>query len=159
VTAIGCTGHQALSAATRRHVAAAIAARIVAVEDDLVGISSLAAGSDQVFSYAVLASGGRLHVVIPCTGYAETFDCDDSRRAFYQLLGLAHQVTELPYTEASEEAFMAAGREVADHCDVLLAVWDGQPAGGLGGTADVVAHAETRKTPVEIVWPEGSRRR
>jgi hypothetical protein len=28
---------------------------------------------------------------------------------------------------------MTAGRTVADRCDLLLAVWDGQPAAGLGG--------------------------
>lgn len=36
----------------------------------------------------------------------------------------------------------------------LLAVWDGQPARGYGGTADVVAHARDRG--VRRVWPEGA---
>jgi hypothetical protein len=36
------------------------------------------------------------------------------------------------------------------------AVWDGQPSGGLGGTADVVAaYAREWGVPVEVVWPEG----
>jgi hypothetical protein len=53
---------------------------------------------------------------------------------------------------------MTAGRTVADRCDLLLAVWDGQPAAGLGGTADVVSHATYRGKSVEVVWPEGSSR-
>lgn len=42
--------------------------------------------------------------------------------------------------------------------DELLAVWDGRPAWGFGGTADVVAYAERTGTPVRILWPEGARR-
>jgi hypothetical protein len=105
-----------------------------------------------------LERGGLLHVVIPCRGYVETFDDDVSRRQFSHLLAAASEVTELPFSEPTEEAFMAAGRAVADGSDLLLAVWDGKQAGGLGGTADVVAHAKRNRTPVEIVWPEGARR-
>jgi hypothetical protein len=158
MTTIGCTGHQTLSAMTRRRIAAALAARIATVDDEVVGLSSLAAGADQVFAHVMLASGGRLHVVIPCHGYAETFDSIDPQRAFRHLLAVADEVTELRFPEASEEAFMAAGRAIADRSDLLLAVWDGKPAAGLGGTADVVAHAKRQGTPVEIVWPVGARR-
>jgi hypothetical protein len=45
-----------------------------------------------------------------------------------------------------------------DRSDVLLAVWDGQPARGPGGTGDVVAYARARGTPVEVVWPAGAAR-
>jgi hypothetical protein len=39
-----------------------------------------------------------------------------------------------------------------------LAVWDGKPARGYGGTADVVADAKTRGIPVTIIWPPGATR-
>ena len=158
MTTIGCTGHQTLSPLTRRRVAAALATQIAKVEDDLVGLCSLAVGADQIFAHILLASGGRLHVVIPCQGYVGAFGDEAARREFERLLSAAHEVTELPFSEPSEEAFMAAGRTVADRCDLLLAVWDGQPAAGLGGTGDVVSHATGRGTPVEIVWPDGSSR-
>ncbi len=158
MTTIGCTGHQTLSPLTRRQVAAALATQIAKVEDELVGLCSLAVGADQIFAHILLASGGRLHAVIPCQGYASTFGDEATRQEFQRLLSAAHEVTELPFSEPSEEAFMAAGRTVADRCDLLLAVWDGQPAAGLGGTADVVAHAASRGRPVEIVWPDGSSR-
>jgi len=35
---------------------------------------------------------------------------------------------------------MAASAYMIDHADELWAVWDGQPARGYGGTADVVAY-------------------
>jgi hypothetical protein len=37
--------------------------------------------------------------------------------------------------------------------DRLYAVWDGKPARGYGGTADVVAEAEKRGIPVTVIWP------
>ncbi|MFG2222777.1 hypothetical protein [Streptomyces sp. NPDC048644] len=42
--------------------------------------------------------------------------------------------------------------------DRLIAVWDGQPARGYGGTADVVAYARSTGVPVEVVWPDGATR-
>lgn len=42
----------------------------------------------------------------------------------------------------------------ASESDVLLAVWDGLPGRGPGGTADVVAYARSKGVPVTILWPE-----
>ena len=53
---------------------------------------------------------------------------------------------------------MDGGRAVVDRSSVLVAVWDGQPSRGLGGTADVVAYARERGVPVEVIWPEGASR-
>jgi hypothetical protein len=39
--------------------------------------------------------------------------------------------------------------------DRLLAVWDGKPAQGLGGTGDIVAYAKSRGLPTTVIWPEG----
>ena len=53
---------------------------------------------------------------------------------------------------------MAASQSMLDLVDTLIAVWDGQPARGYGGTADVVNEARRRGTPVLIVWPDGASR-
>ena len=37
-------------------------------------------------------------------------------------------------------------------------VWDGKPARSYGGTADVVAYARERSTPVRVIWPDGAQR-
>ncbi|MFF4619567.1 hypothetical protein [Nonomuraea jabiensis] len=47
---------------------------------------------------------------------------------------------------------------ILEDADLLFAVWDGQPARGYGGTADVVAEARRRGVPVRVIWPEGARR-
>lgn len=155
---IGCTGHQTLTPLTQRRVAAALATRVSEIEDELIGLCSLAVGADQIFAHILLASGGRLHAIIPCRGYADTFDDEDDQQEFERLLSAAEEVTELPFPKPSEEAFMAAGRTVAEDCELLLAVWDGQPAAGLGGTADVVSHATGCGKFVEVIWPDGSSR-
>jgi hypothetical protein len=37
---------------------------------------------------------------------------------------------------------------------MLVAIWDGKPARGLGGTGDVVRYAQEKGTAVSIVWPD-----
>lgn len=154
---VGCSGHQNLTPATRRDVAAAIA-RVLAEqsEDALVGFSSLAAGADQLFALAVLAAGGQLHAIIPCQGYERSFASDRARDTYAALLTLADDTSTLPFAEPSEDAYLAAGHEVADRCDMLVAVWDGQEAAGKGGTGDAVAYARDRGVDVRVVWPSGA---
>jgi hypothetical protein len=53
---------------------------------------------------------------------------------------------------------MDASLRMLEQADELVTVWDGQPARGHGGTADVVAAARDRGIPVPVVWPEGVRR-
>lgn len=64
----------------------------------------------------------------------------------------------MPFDEPSEKAYWSAGQEIVNQADRLLAVWDGQPAAGLGGTADVVRYARAQGKLVTIIWPEGARR-
>jgi hypothetical protein len=45
-----------------------------------------------------------------------------------------------------------------DAADELFAVWDGKPARGYGGTADVMAVGREGGIPVTVVCPEGSQR-
>ncbi|HSH58455.1 MAG TPA: hypothetical protein VK988_02215 [Acidimicrobiales bacterium] len=154
MTHIGCTGHQSLSFATRRDVAAAIAAILAAAcDEELVGLSSLAEGADQVFAFAVLAAGGQLNAVIPSEYYERSFQSDRPRAIYKWLLRFATNQITLQFPAPSEEAFLAAGYEVVDRCDILLAVWDGQAAAGKGGTADVVSYARAQGIDVRVVWP------
>lgn len=156
---IGCTGHQTLSADTRTEVAKAMATEIVKFQgEELLGITCGAEGADQVFAFTLLAAGAQLHAVIPSRDYESSFQSEQPRAAYECLLRLAVSRTELPFSEPGEDAYMAAGQEVADQSDVLLAVWDGKPAGGRGGTADVVAYAQHHGMDVRIIWPLGSTR-
>lgn len=158
MTRIGFTGHQRLTPATRRSVAGAISGLLAENTEPLVGLASLAEGADQVFAHSILAAGGQLHVVIPGQGYAQTFATVDARDTYAALLSLATKAVTLPYPEPSEDAFLAAGRHIVDGCDTLIAVWDGLPAVGKGGTADIVEYAQQQGIPSLVVWPRGAQR-
>jgi hypothetical protein len=157
MTRIGVTGHRDLSEATRGLVAAAIAIQLERFAS-IEGVSSLAEGADQVFAEQVLRAGGALTAVIPSAGYPHSFETSLGAAAYHRLRAQATEVIELPFEAPSDEAYLAAGRQVVGLADVLLAVWDGAPSRGVGGTADVVAFAGEQGVPTTVVWPPGARR-
>ena len=56
---------------------------------------------------------------------------------------------ELPGEPDRElDAFVMTGRATVAHCNMLLAIWDGLPPRGRGGTGEIVQLAITRGTPV-----------
>jgi hypothetical protein len=158
VTALGVTGHQSIPPGAREFVATAVRDLLREVESPVAAFTSLAAGADQLVAKELLRAGGRLHVIVPSRHYEETFTADDDLACFRSLLEAADAVTELDYAEPSEEAFLAAGKSVVDSCDRLIAVWDGKPARGVGGTADVVGYARRTGKAVSVVWPGGTHR-
>ena len=152
----GVSGHQTAPQA----VWSLLADELQAILGDppFVGVSSLAAGADQRFAQRVLDRGGTLHVVLPSPAYESSFTQVRDLDLFRRLLSRASDVETLHYEEPNEDAYLAAGQRVVDLCDVLVAVWDGLPAQGKGGTGDVVAYARSAKKPVLIVWPSGVQR-
>jgi len=157
MTRVGITGHRDLRDLTHRLVRAAVAAELAAYRP-LHGISSLAEGADQIFAEQVLVAPGALTAVIPSAGYGAAFHTASGRVMYQQLRARAAEVIELPFPSPSEDAYWAAGRRVVCLSEVLLAVWDGAPSGGVGGTADVIAFAGERGVPTTVLWPPGSRR-
>lgn len=153
LTVVGITGHQRLPP----QAVALLEERLPAVLRDVSAsklVGNLAEGADQTCAAIALHLGLTLRVIIPSRAYETTFDADGLKR-YRDLLHRATSVFTLPYDGPSEEAFFAAGRAVADEADLLIAVWDGQPAAGLGGTGDVVSYARTRGTSIEVLWPDG----
>jgi hypothetical protein len=157
MTRVGITGHRDLPDPTCRLVSASIATELQRFRP-LHGISSLAEGADQIFAEQVLMAGGALTAVIPSANYTRSFATSAGKVAYRTLRARAEEVIELPFPSPSEDAYWAAGQRVVDLADVLLAVWDGTPSGGVGGTADVVAFAGERGVPKTVLWPLGSRR-
>lgn len=150
----GVTGHRVLPPSIVDR-ARAHWRRVLPVGAGLHGISNLADGADQLFAAHVLAAGGTLEVVLPCEDYAGSLTADGSRARFEDLRRAAATVLTMPYPEPGEQAFLAAGQALVDRCDHLFAVWDGRPARGLGGTADIVAYARARGCPVTVLWVDG----
>jgi len=155
---VGITGHRDLSPSCERLVRRSIASELDGLDILITGYRSLAAGADQLFAEVVLERGGQLVVVIPSENYESSFTDSVAALRFKTLLNRAISTTRLPYSQPSEQAYWAAGQEIVKSSDLVLAVWDGKPAGGLGGTADVVEHARTRGKPVKVIWRAGCRR-
>ena len=127
---VGMTGHAGLPPLTAELVTAALRDTLRPYTLNLVGVTMLGPGADQLFARVVLELGGTLYVVQPTTGmqYRDGTDDTTARLGYDEL-----------YSQASH-------------------VWDGQPSRGLGGTADVVRYARERGVPVEVIWPEGATR-
>lgn len=149
---LGVTGHQLLPAGSEEFIRARLEGAMDGL-DQLIGISSLAAGSDQLFADVVLNRGASLHVVVPCLDYESTFVSRGDLARYHTALRAATRVDVLNFSQPSEEAFFAAGKRVVDIADAMIAIWDGKPPRGFGGTADVVHYARSKAKPVQVIWP------
>lgn len=155
---IAISGHRGLPAPTEALVEAALRETLERyAPGELTGISCIADGADTLFANAVLSLGGRLEVVVPATEYRDGLPAEH-HSVYDKLLGAAAAVHHLPFRESTSEAHMAASDRMLELAAELFAVWDGLPARGYGGTADVVASARQRGLPVVVVWPDGARR-
>lgn len=158
MTRIAITGHRGLTDPTRSLVDAALRAEVTRLaEDGLVGVSCLADGADALFAQAVLDADGDLVAVIPARHYRERLPAG-YHPTFDALLGQAVEVITLDYDKPSSTAYMAASVRMVEGVDHLIAIWDGKPAAGVGGTADVVGHARDHGVPVTVLWPDGAER-
>jgi hypothetical protein len=126
-------------------------------------ISPLAEGADQIVADEGVRLGYKLNVLLPfdASQYTSFFDApkvpsyEHPRETFDRLMALecvecVQQMDGLTDAEHRPASYMAVGDAVIRHSDILIAIWDGTPAKGLGGTADVVDEAQKQEIPV--VW-------
>jgi hypothetical protein len=154
---IGITGHQGLPDGISAEVDASVRHRLAALGEPVRGVSCLADGADQIFARAVLDAGGRLAVIVPADRYRDGL-AEHARAGYDELLARADSVHRLHHVESTGQSHMDASAEMLDRIDELWAVWDGLPARGYGGTADVVALARERGLAVTVCWPQGASR-
>ncbi len=117
----------------------------------LVGIASLAIGGDQLFLRACRAEGIPYEVLLPFPAeeFKKGFDGPDWEAALeLERTAVASHVGEMK--ETRQEGYLACGVDTVDLSDVLVVVWNGQAAAGVGGTEQIVEYA--RKLGKPIVW-------
>jgi hypothetical protein len=150
---VGITGHQRLEDPKGwTWVVSVMRDQLARLKPPLVAVTSLAIGADQVLARLVIEAGGSIHAVVPFAGIERSFSPEDLP-AFRELLSQATvEVLNTPGTD--EDAYLAAGYRVVELSDLILAVWDGKPAKGKGGTADVVAYATQRGVPLILIDPK-----
>jgi hypothetical protein len=158
---IGITGHRGLSEdvaeQVRQRLKSLVAELAGLPREGLVGVSCIADGPDAWFAQAVLDLGGTIEVVVPAAAYRDGLP-EWHRPTYDELLSAATEVHQTGMDTSDSQAHMAGSEIMVGLVDILIAVWDGQPARGYGGTADVVAYAERTGVPVRILWPEGATR-
>jgi hypothetical protein len=145
---VGFTGHQHREGVQWSWVERALRFELHKLRDVRKALSSLAAGSDQLFAEAAMRLGIPVVAIIPLEGYERFFD-PVALASYHRLLGECEAV-QLRWNGDPEQAFFEAGKFIVDHCDLLFAVWDGAPAEGLGGTSDVVNYARNRRPVLHI---------
>jgi hypothetical protein len=156
VWGVGVTGHRKLGSDPRTPLV--VHARCVRILERLEELarqsraglraySALAIGADMLFAQAAVGLGIPLVGIIPFADYPNDFQGSD-RAQFELLLGLCAEVRRLPGKKRSHQGYFRAGKVMVDRIDYLVAVWDGRPAAGVGGTGDVVAYAQSKKRPI-----------
>lgn len=119
----------------------------------VTGVTSLAAGADQLFADLILKNDGMIYVVVPFEGYEESFEELEDRNRYNDMRGLGMKIEVLPRKTSDEESYLAAGQKVVELSNVMIAVWNGKPAAGLGGTADIVDYALQKNVQLYHINP------
>jgi hypothetical protein len=154
-TVIGFTGHRSL--ADQETAAQSISAALdglTARFGSISAISSLAKGSDTAFVRELVRRKIPFRLVLPFP--KERFKADFEPKDWQDvepLMTQAIHVEEVTGAESDEEAYMNAGIRIVDLADIIVAVWDGQPADGFGGTGDVVSYARALHKPLQCLNP------
>lgn len=151
--AIGFTGHRNLpdqdkSRAAIRKVLEEWIARIPGVA---YAVSSAAAGGDLLFAETCLELKLPIRIFLPMPKEQFRDDFDDptwerAERVFASALSV--EVTTA--SEQPAERYYECGIETVQQSQLLIALWDGGPSQGMGGTADMVHFAREQGRPV--VW-------
>ena len=151
---IGFTGHRQLADPAR--ISASIRSALTdlkhAAPGEWLALSSIAAGSDMIFAREAMKLDLAWQAVLPLipAEFKKDFSNEEWREA-ETLLSEAEQVRVLTEKDGRNDAYLDAGMETVHESDVLLAVWDGEPARGKGGTADVIGYARELGHPMVII--------
>lgn len=149
---VGFTGHQRRPSIDWAWVTTVVRKELSSLRSVEAAYCSLASGGDQLFAEIVLELAIPLTAVVPLADYERHFSSSDDLLNYRRLLGQA-AVVRLGNNSDPERAFFTAGKYIVEHCHLILAVWDGKPAEGIGGTADVVDYARSKGKAVVHIDP------
>lgn len=160
-TALGVVGHRLdkLStwdlAALHRPVEETLDRLLTLVSEtrDLVVVTSLAEGADRLVAGEAISRDIPIVVVLPFPRdiFRNDFQSESSMQEFDQLLTQAAEIIE-PDGDCApgESGYSWASMLIVEASDVLIAIWDGAPGRGPGGTAVTIDEALIADIPV--IW-------
>ena len=151
---VGFSGHRQV--ADPEGVARAVTETLAGLQREAPGewlaLSSVAEGGDQIFVRQALSLGLTWHAILPLpkAEFARDFSPAEWKEV-EAMLSRAERVRAITENGTREDAYLDCGLETVNGADVLLAVWDGEPARGKGGTADVVGYARSLGKPLVVI--------
>jgi hypothetical protein len=151
--AIGFTGHRNLpeEAKSRACILKFLQDFKSKTDKTVYGVSSAAAGGDLLFAESCIQLGLPIRILLPAPKeqFREDFDDATWTRA-ESIMQRAMSVEVIGSGETKEERYYECGAETVQQSQMLLALWDGKPSQGLGGTEEIFTYAKNQERPV--VW-------
>jgi hypothetical protein len=128
-------------------------------------LSPLADGADMlVAERAIEVLDAKLKVLFPfdpsvyqCGSKKYAYGGIEQKERFKRLLNKAIEtkntgwINSNPDDRNMREQFEKCGQSIVEQCDVLIALYDGKPSKGKGGTAEIVEYAKRIGKDVEII--------
>jgi hypothetical protein len=125
--------------------------------EEILLYSALADGADRLVVEASMELGIDYVAILPMPKEIYMTDYDKASRVIYnKLFDNAVSVIELPviqnnahstiitHSKSRDLQYQAAGFFISDHCDILIALWDGKYTQLTGGTWDVIKYHLTK---------------
>ena len=111
----------------------------------------LATGADQIAAMCARSNGYFVRALLPFepSEYRKDFAPGEEESFFEQALAAADEIVALSGDRSDlEAAYVSVGKSLVATADVMIAIWDGEPGRGPGGTAHVVELALENAVPV-----------
>ncbi|HWN05522.1 MAG TPA: hypothetical protein VNO53_00040 [Steroidobacteraceae bacterium] len=151
---VGFTGHRHLTEPARaaRAIRSTLDMLRREVPGEWIALSSIAGGSDQLFVQQAREGGLAWHAILPMTRaeFAKDFT-PQGWETVERMLAAADHVRTIDENGDRKDGYLDCGIETVNGADVLIAFWDGAPARGKGGTADVVEYAQSIGKPIMVI--------
>ena len=153
VLAIGFTGHRKVpyEAKSRQLIRDFLARQKESHQGIVYGVSSAASGGDQLFAESCLELNIPLRILLPRP--AEQFRSDFDDTSWLRTVRIMENAISVEVTgtlESQTEQYYDCGIQTVAESQLLVALWDGLPARGAGGTQEMVSYA--RKTHHPVAW-------
>lgn len=151
---IAVTGHRAnklggykLPNPTYIKVCQEIEKNLLKLKPDKV-ISGMALGADQYFAYVAHKLNIPFIAAVPFIGQESAWP-NQSQITYNKLIKFASEVVIVSPGEYSAHKMQIRNEWMVDHCDILLAIWDGSA----GGTANCINYAKLKNKSIIYIDP------
>jgi hypothetical protein len=167
---VGITGHRNIREQDKEILASKISEffdelRSLYPHTPLMLLSPFAEGADRLAAEVAFTKGIEVIAPLPMQSelYENDFQTTESLQEFQSMTKRAKYTFELPilagssyesisnYGTARDKQYALVGSYIARHCQILLALWDGQPSELVGSTAQVV-HFKLEGIPYPYIY-------